>query len=196
MNDGDLRGIILERFYELRNQPGMVNVPELPEIVSLEPNVIRRVNICQQLEQCGLIQWESANSLNTVGGWGRIAASGVDVIEGRDTAPITVNLNDHRISVSQSSNVQIGDSNTIRQSLGIQPHDLTRLVTELTEHLDELNLDGRERQRAEVQIAALKVELAGDPDPAMLRQTGRSLRSITEGAIGSLLATAATNPAV
>jgi geranylgeranyl pyrophosphate synthase len=43
---------------------------------------------------------------------GKISASGVDVVEGTATAPITITLHDHSISVSQSSNVQIGDSNT------------------------------------------------------------------------------------
>ena len=80
-------------------------------------------------------------------------------------------------------------------SMGIQPQDLTRLVTDLTKHLDELNLDVRQKQRAEVQIAALKAEIAGSPDSALVGQAGRTLRNITEGAIGSLLATA-TQPAV
>ncbi len=81
--------------------------------------------------------------------------------------------------------------------IDIQPQYLTRLVTDLTTHLDELNLDARQKQRAEAQIAALRAELAGEePDPAIVRQAGRTLRSITEGAIGSLLATAATQPAV
>jgi hypothetical protein len=81
-------------------------------------------------------------------------------------------------------------------SIGAQPGDLARLVKELTTHLDELNLDVRQKQRAEAQIAALKAELDGDPDPAIVRQAGRSLRNITEGAIGSLLATAAQQPGV
>src|SRR5208337_4375592 len=38
-------------------------------------------------------------------------ARGVDVVEGTAVEPTTVTLHDHRISVSQSSNVQIGDSN-------------------------------------------------------------------------------------
>lgn len=191
MKDGELRGIVLEKFYELRNQPTMINVPALPEIISLEPNVVRRVNICEQLGQNGLIHWTSTNSMSTVGGMGKITARGVDVVEGTARAPITVTLHDHRISVSQSSHVQIGDSNTISQSLGIQPHDLARLVADFTKHVDELNLETRQEQRAEAQIAVLKAELAGNPDSAIVTQAGRTLRNITEGAISSLLATAA-----
>jgi hypothetical protein len=76
-------------------------------------------------------------------------------------------------------------------SITVQSHDLLKLITELTTHLDELNLEGRQKLRAEAQIATLKAELAGhDPDPAIVTQAGRTLRNITEGAIGSLLATA------
>lgn len=35
-----------------------------------------------------------------------------------------------------------------------------------------------------------------DPDPVIVKQAGRTLRNITEGAIGSLLAAAATQPEV
>jgi hypothetical protein len=42
---------------------------------------------------------------------GKITAHGVDVIEGTARAPITITLHDRRISVSESSNVQIGNSN-------------------------------------------------------------------------------------
>jgi hypothetical protein len=76
-------------------------------------------------------------------------------------------------------------------SVGIPSQDLARLVTELTTHLNELNLDAQRKKRTEAQLAALKVELAGDPDPAIVRQAGRTLRNVIEGAIGSLLATAA-----
>jgi len=54
-----------------------------------------------------------------------------------------------------------------------------------------LNLDVRQKQRAEAQIATIRAELAGDPDPTIVKQAARTLRNITEGAIGSLLATAA-----
>lgn len=56
MTDGELRGIILRRFYELRNQPAIVNVPQLPEIASLDPNPYRLFNICKQLGEHGLIK--------------------------------------------------------------------------------------------------------------------------------------------
>jgi hypothetical protein len=77
----------------------------------------------------------------------------------------------------------------------VSTQDLARFVAEFETHIDELRLDERQKQRAEAQITTLKAELAGDPDPLIVKQAGRTLRNITEGAIGSLLATAA-QPAV
>ena len=81
-------------------------------------------------------------------------------------------------------------------SVGIHHQDLTKLVKDLSEHLDDLNLDARQKQRAEAQIATINAELTGEPDSVIVGQAARSLRSITEGAIGNLLATAGTNPSV
>jgi hypothetical protein len=191
MTDGELRGIVLQKFYDLRNQSGMLNAVASPDLQAIEPDQYRLYRICEQLREHGLIKGISLDGLNTFGSMGNITANGVDVIEGTARAPITVTLNDHRISVSRSSNVQIGDSNSITQAVGIQPDDLTRFVTEIADHLHELNLDARQEQRAAHQIATLKTEISGDPDPAIVRQSLRTLRNITEGGIGSLLATAA-----
>jgi hypothetical protein len=86
---------------------------------------------------------------------------------------------------------QNGERITQTANMGVEPQDLTRLVDELTAHLDELHLDSPQRQRAEAQIATLKAELIEEPNADVVRQAGRTLRNITEGAIGSLIATAA-----
>ena len=194
MKDGELRGIVLEKFYELRNRPDMVNVPSLPEMVALDSDPYRLVRICEHLGEKALIEWESVNSHSSVGGFGKITAYGVDVIEGTTQPPFTMALHDHRISISHSSNVQIGNSNTINQGLGKLPV-LAKLVADLTEHLDELNLDARQKRRAEAQISVIKTEIEGEPNSDIVGQAVRTLRNITEGAISSLLASAA-QPAV
>jgi len=81
---------------------------------------------------------------------------------------------------------------TTLANIGIQPQDLATLLTELTSHINELSLDIRQKQKAEAQIATLKAQqLTDQPDPVIVQQAGRTLRNVTEGAIASLLATAA-----
>lgn len=73
--------------------------------------------------------------------------------------------------------------------------DLRRLVEMFDAHLDDLNLDAAAKQKAMVQVATIKAQLQDDPDPVIVKQAGRTLRNVTEGAIGSLLANA-VQPAV
>jgi hypothetical protein len=60
-----------------------------------------------------------------------------------------------------------------------QREELSRFVREFSHYIDELNLDDRQKQRAKAQIAILDTELAGEPDPTILKQAGFSLRNIT-----------------
>jgi hypothetical protein len=89
------------------------------------------------------------------------------------------------------------NSENIHQSanFGVPPEDLSRLVTELSKHIGELNLNERQLQRAQIQLQAIRTELEGETDSVVLMQAGRTLRNITEGAIASLIANAA-QPAV
>lgn len=88
-------------------------------------------------------------------------------------------------------------SHNINQSaaVGLSRDDLTRLITELSSHLQELHLDERQQKRAAAQIEMLRTELQSEPDEEVVAQAGRTLRNITEGAIGSLVA-AASQPTV
>ena len=81
-------------------------------------------------------------------------------------------------------------------TLGASVEDLTKFAKEMREHIGELNLATQDQSRALVQIAAIEAELQGEADSSLVNQSVRTLRNITEGALGSLLATAATRPAV
>ena len=140
----------------------------------------------------------------------RINGAGVDAIEGAQRRPdqpsanfpsVSYNIVYNTMNVETLSNspVQQGgvhstQSQTVSYST-LDLADLNRLVAELTSHLGELQIDARQRQKAEAQIATLKAQLTDEPDSIIIKQAGRTLRNITEGAIGSLLATAA-RPAV
>jgi len=141
----------------------------------------------------------------------RINAAGSDAIEGAQRNPdqpssdfpsVSYNIVHNTMNVGTMSNSPVqqgGVHSSQNQTITYTAEDLSdlsRLVTEFTLHLDELQMDARQKQKAEVQIATLKAQLTDEPDPIILRQAGRTLRNVTEGAIGSLLAGAASQPAV
>lgn len=123
MTDNELRGIVLQKFYDLRHETRFVDF-ELLRTLSPE-NAVAVSNICEQLDQHGLIDWKSCGGISDhLGGMGRITARGSDVIEKTVNSPITITLNstnDHRISVNASSNssVQVGNNNNQTLTLNL-----------------------------------------------------------------------------
>ncbi|MGD0519829.1 MAG: hypothetical protein ABSA48_01115 [Terracidiphilus sp.] len=142
----------------------------------------------------------------------RINGRGVDAIENAQNHPNqptsgfplvtynnvynTINVG-HMVSSSvQQAGAHADQNQTIAYSSQEDRSNLERLIVELTNHLNELNIDAYQKQKAEAQIATIKAQLTDDePDPVIIKQAGRTLRNITEGAIGSLVATA-VQPAV
>jgi len=93
----------------------------------------------------------------------------------------------------------IGVGNTVHQTMTFNDpksiNDLRYLVETFEKHIDELTLDATSKRKATAQISTIKAQLEDEPDAVIVMQAGRTLRNITEGAIGSLIATA-TQPAV
>jgi hypothetical protein len=85
------------------------------------------------------------------------------------------------------------NSSHVTQSvtMALSEADLRKLVTELTSHLGELQLDKRQRARAEAQLSVIRTELSGKPDSVIISEAVRTLRNITEGAVAGLVAAAA-----
>lgn len=142
----------------------------------------------------------------------RINGNGVDAIENAQSHPnqptsgfplVTYNnvYNTVHVGSMVGSSVQQAGANanqnqTLAYSSQEERSSLERLIVELTTHLNELNIDAYQKQKAEIQIATIKAQLTDDePDPVIIKQAGRTLRNITEGAIASLVASAA-QPAV
>jgi len=91
MKDNELRGIILEKFFEVRRErvfqpkPDNFNPPIPPEDL---------YRICDQLHEHGLIHWNPFKTLGGyLGGMGQITAYGVDVVgnEGKQS-PINITI--------------------------------------------------------------------------------------------------------
>jgi cation transport regulator ChaC len=141
----------------------------------------------------------------------RINAAGIDAIEGAKRRPdqpsanfpsVSYNIvyNTMHVGTMHNSPIQQGGVNSTQtQTITYSPQDLGdlyRLISELTSHLNELSLDERQLQKAQAQIATIKAQLSDEPDPVILKQAGRTLRNVIEGAVGSLLATAVSQPTI
>ena len=88
---------------------------------------------------------------------GRITAGGIDVIEGTAPAPISITLHDHSVSVTGSTNVQIGNANT--QSVQLE---IKKILTKI----DQTGASQPEKQEAKSLLErlsnnALLVSLVG-----------------------------------
>jgi cation transport regulator ChaC len=136
----------------------------------------------------------------------RINGAGVDAIEGAQRWPDQPNANFPLVSYNivyntmhvgtmQNSPVQQGGAQSTQQQTitfsDNQIADLSRFVNELASHLEELPIDAAQKRKVDAQLATLKAQLSDEPDSVIVSQAGRTLRNILEGAIGSLLATAA-----
>jgi hypothetical protein len=93
----------------------------------------------------------------------------------------------------------IGVGESVTQTISFNdPKDLDslrRLVEVFEKHIDELALDAAARRKAMAQVATIKAQLEDEPNSAIVKQAGLTLRNITEGAIAGLLSTA-VQPAV
>lgn len=124
-------------------------------------------------------------------------SGGVTHIAAADSSGVSSNVQVGSMSNSQIQQAGPHSSQTSSFSRGSREwSDLDRLVREMSERIDELNLDERTRRKAEAQIRTIQAQLADDePEPGIIGQAGATLRNVTEGAIGSLIASA-TQPSV
>ena len=112
MKDYEIRGLLLQRYYERRRE-GIQALEPAEFGGKLDKDEINHVSV--QLMEYGLIDGEKAESMDQglQEVFGRITAQGVDVVEGTARAPISINLTeDKSITVTGSHGVVIGDSNT------------------------------------------------------------------------------------
>jgi hypothetical protein len=109
MTDSELRGLVLQKFYEKRRD-GMSPMPVGEAGALFDPKVV--FDICEQLKQQGLLEWKGlrGSAPREIAGMGKITARGVNIIEGTAPRPSSIMLV-QPISVHSSSNVQIGNSN-------------------------------------------------------------------------------------
>jgi hypothetical protein len=108
IKDADRRAVLLRKFYDARHTTEWAPLPVEPS-ASREDQIIA-ANICRQLAQSGLIEWNGLGG-DPAEGNGRITSRGIDVVEGNATAPIAITIDSRQYSISDSQNVQIGKGN-------------------------------------------------------------------------------------
>lgn len=111
MKDNELRGKVLQTYYDLRHLGYFQWINEdVPQDKWPVQSIDELTRICGQLAEKNLIEWKA----RTRGGQGKITALGVDVIEGVANPPISITLDrSHTVSIHNSQNVQVGDHNNI-----------------------------------------------------------------------------------
>ncbi|CAK8716865.1 hypothetical protein GCAAIG_06275 [Candidatus Electronema halotolerans] len=99
MRDSELRGYILQYFYERRREHSLPS----PKSVELGVEVTEQdiLQICDQLSEKNLLDWQPIksglkHSEFTFQGTGRISTLGIDVVEGAVNPVINVEFNRHR----------------------------------------------------------------------------------------------------
>jgi hypothetical protein len=135
VKDSDARGIILRRLYDLRDEKNHANEGDFEDL-GVESATLGR--LLEQLADKNLIRWNPIKGAMGVGYlalMARIAASGVDVIEGNIQPPISITV-DSSINVHGSQGVQIGGQGNV-QNLTMDVHKLMNVVDQGTGTIQE-----------------------------------------------------------
>lgn len=129
VKDADRRAVILQKLYDERHTQKWIRLPLKADNTQAEQ--IIEFNICNQLRQSGLIEFQSYHDNR---GDVQITNLGVDVMEGNIKAPIAISI-DRIISVSKSTLVQIGNENT--QDIRIDADKIVAAIDRSTATLTE-----------------------------------------------------------
>lgn len=142
--------------------------------------------------------------INTLGlpsatGTAIINDTGSNIIENAKRHPndpipvfgITYN-NTFHITQMTGSGIQVGGPHSTQHQTTTYNSqdldDLKRAIEILAQRIDELKLDDAAKKTAQNQIDTIKAQLTDDkPNSTIIREAGKTLRSVIEGAIGGLL---------
>lgn len=126
MRDVDLRGVVLQKLYEERANPGYKPKPAHFTPVIAMQEVVR---ISEQLFEHELVKLQVTRPLSGHAQLLSIAitARGVDVVESGRSPDININFANHQtVNVTGSSNVVVGNHNTL--SIRNNVEELVKLI--------------------------------------------------------------------
>jgi hypothetical protein len=112
MKDTELRGLLLQVFYQRRRESWFLPKPaDLPVPLS-EQDILQ---LCDQLAEHGMLEWRVLKGHGTVRhGMGKINAFGIDVAEQVATPDIKVEfVQNQTVNISGSTNVVVGNNSQV-----------------------------------------------------------------------------------
>jgi hypothetical protein len=138
MTDDELRGLLLEKYYQRRKERLIGLVPTDFDGKLSEQDILTTAG---QLADHGLIHWRPNRGHGGIGGgMGTITAAGVDVIENKVPAPIEIRLpRDRSLQVSAASAVMA--ANETKQSVGAA-------IARLAQAIDEADASAADKRSA------------------------------------------------
>ncbi len=187
MADPELKGQILKAIYRRiahlppRNATALATRAEFDRVV-------------KDLFIDALIEMVNENILFDRGhGYVALTPSGRDKAESLVNPLFTINQNTLNIGHAVNSPIQQGihGHQTQTTTYTASTDELQRLVELMKAHLAELQLPASDMRKAKAQLATIEAQLLDEPNQGIVKEAGRTLRNITEGAIAGLLANAA-----
>jgi hypothetical protein len=116
MKDSEIRGLILSYYYARRRESWSLPKPEDLSGDLTEQDIL---HVANQLAEHHLLEWRKQGSHGNINaGIGKINAFGIDVVEGGAKTELKVEfVHNKTINISGSTNVVVGDNNTVTQSV-------------------------------------------------------------------------------
>lgn len=112
------------------------------------------------------------------------------------TASASGTVNHNYINIKQAINSPITQGISSSQNITTNyatasKDELVDFINSFRENLADLQLSTQEERKVNAQLATIEAQLLDEPNQEILKQALGTIKNITEGAIGSLLATAA-----
>jgi hypothetical protein len=125
MTDGELRGLLLEKYYQRRKERLIGLAPADFDGQLNEHDIL---TVAGQLADHGLIHWRPNQGHGGVGGgMGTITAAGVDAVEGRAPAPVEIRFSRDR-NLQGPVSPQAARPDHTRQSVAVAIERLARAI--------------------------------------------------------------------
>lgn len=105
-------------------------------------------------------------------------------------------INHNYINIGQALNSPVtqgigSTQNVTANYAAMQKDELVHFVNSFRKNISDLQLSTQDERKVNAQLATIEAQLLDEPNQEILKQAFTTIKNITEGAIGGLLATAA-----